>query len=105
MGHPFIWLLVSIFFYAYGEYLSKIWAFRPTFWMTCWVIFIYAMGGVGWLPAIYQRNEIAVMGTLWVVLATISTVIVGTGILHEPLSWSQWIGVVLAVISCVLIAK
>ena len=100
---PVFWLLVSIVFYAYGEYLSKLWAFKPTFWMTCYVVMIYALGVVGWLPAIYLRNEVVVVGMLWELFAMISTVIIGCACFGEQLGPAQWTGIALALIASFLL--
>ncbi len=98
------WLLLSASFFAAGEFLSKKWGMAPSLGMTVVVVIAYAFGTITWLPSLLHKNQLAVMGTLWLVLATIATVLIGTVVFHEPLNARQWAGVVLALVAFVLLA-
>ncbi|MFA4936853.1 MAG: hypothetical protein WC575_00970 [Patescibacteria group bacterium] len=94
-----VWLILSALFFAGGEFLSKKWGIKPSLEMTLLVVAVYAMGTVMWLPALLHKNQIATMGTIWLLLATVATVSIGVFIYHESLNPQQWIGVVLALVA------
>ena len=101
----FGWLLISALFFALGEYLSKQWGMQPSWQTTLMVVGAYALGTLTWLPALLHKNQIAVMGTLWLVLAIVATVAIGVFFYHEQLTVLQWTGVVLALISLVILGS
>lgn len=98
-----IWLLISALFFAAGEYLSKVWGMHPSFNLAVLVVLIYGVGTFAWLPALLHKNQLATMGTLWLLLATIATVSIGLLIFHEKLTYLQMTGVVLAAFAMVLL--
>jgi len=98
------WLILSALFFAAGEFLSKKWGMAPSLSATVLVVIAYALGTLTWLPALLHKNQLAVMGTIWLVLATVATVTIGTVVYHEPLSARQWVGVVLSLTAFVLLA-
>lgn len=91
--------MLSAIFYAFGEYFSKKWGMAPSFWKTILVVAVYAVGTLTWLPALLHRNEIAIMGTIWLVLAVIATVFVGVVIFQEKVTMVEWIGIILALLA------
>lgn len=91
-----VWLFFSAGFFTIGEYLSKRWALHPSPGSAAITVVAYALGSLAWLPVILQKNQLAVMGTIWLLLALVSTVGVGTLIFHERLTTAQWLGVILA---------
>lgn len=101
---PF-WLLLSAAFFAGGEYLSKVWANSPTLPTMLLVISVYALGTVAWLPALLHKNELAVMGTAWLLLATAATVVIGIFAFGETLNPAQWCGVGLALLALFLLSQ
>ena len=98
------WLLISILFYAVGEYISKTWANSPSTSELWAVIAASAMSAFFWLPALFTKNHLAIVGTTWIVLATITTIILGVVFFGEKLSALQWMGVALALTSLVILS-
>jgi multidrug transporter EmrE-like cation transporter len=99
------WLILSALFFAAGEYLSKVWANAPTGRGAALVVAAYAVGALAWLPALLHKNELAVMGTAWLLLATVATVVIGLFVFGENLSRVQWTGIGLAAIALFLLSK
>ncbi len=98
------WLILSALFFAGGEYLSKHWGNAPTWCGALFVVLVYSVATLTWLPALLHKNELAVMGTAWLLLATAATLVIGVFIFHESLSGPQWVGVVLALVSLFLLS-
>jgi hypothetical protein len=61
---PFVWLMVSAFFYAGGEYFSKLWAINPTAGISLQVVMFYSIAALTWLPALLDKNQITIMATV-----------------------------------------
>jgi multidrug transporter EmrE-like cation transporter len=98
-----IWLLVSVLFFAAGEYFSKKWVLGPNTLLFLLVIIFYVAGSISWLPALMQRNQLAVLGTLWLLLGMIATVSIGLFLFGEKLSAVKVVGLGLALVSLVLL--
>lgn len=98
------WLLISAAWFTAGEYASKKWGMAPSWRFAFFVVGVYAVGTFAWLPALLHKNQIALMGTLWLVLATVATVSVGVFAFHEQLSLVQWVGVGLALVALTLLS-
>ena len=101
----FGWLLLSAFFFGWGEYLSKKWALEPTLWGWIAVVVVDAIGVMLWLPALYNRNQLSIIGVAWVVLGGIATVSIGLFVFRESLTWIQWVGIIFAFIALVLLEQ
>lgn len=101
---PFVWLILSAFFYAGGEYFSKLWAMNPTVGTSLQVVICYSMAALTWLPALQDKNEITIMGASWLLLATFVTVIIGFFVFNESLTFVHWLGVGLACTAMVLLS-
>jgi multidrug transporter EmrE-like cation transporter len=69
------------------------------------VVVAYAFGTVTWLPALLHKNELAVMGTAWLLLATVATVIIGIFVFGESVNKSQLLGLGLATGALFLLSK
>lgn len=100
-----IWFLLSAIFFAAGEYLSKTWGNKPGVGLAFIVVAVYAMETLAWLPALLHKNQIAIMGTAWLVMALIATVSVGVFVFHEKITIFQWLGMVLALAALILIGS
>jgi len=98
-----VWLLISALFFAAGEFLSKIWGQNPSIRLTILVVLVYSLGAITWLPALLHKNQLSVMGMLWLLLGVIATVLIGVFIFHEHLNNYQIIGIVLAILAMILI--
>jgi drug/metabolite transporter (DMT)-like permease len=97
------WLLISALFFACGEFLSKLWGNNPSITLTILVVIVYAFGTLSWLPVLLYKNQLAVMGTAWLLLATIATIVIGVLVFHEKISTLQGFGIVMAIIAMFLI--
>jgi multidrug transporter EmrE-like cation transporter len=100
-----VWLLISATFFAAGEYLSKMWGINPSLKFALLVALVYSIGSLFWLPTLLHKNQLIVMGTIWIILATLSTIIIGFLIFHEKLTLLQWTGVILSFIALLLIGS
>jgi multidrug transporter EmrE-like cation transporter len=98
------WLLISIVFYAIGEYLSKKFALNPSILAAVCVLFVYSLGALAWLPAILQKNILLVAGTVWALMGFITTVLVGM-FFGEQLNTLRIVGISLGLISILLLTK
>jgi len=99
-----IWLVASAVFFAVGEFFSKKFALDPKI---CYVVLIlaaYCIGTLFWLPAILQKNQLSIVGTMWSVLSLLVTVSIGLLIFKESLSLIGIIGVLLAFVSIILLS-
>ena len=91
-----VWLLISATFYTFGEYFSKKWGMQPNL-ITALIVSTFSFfSALVWLPALMHRNQIAIMGTIWLLLATIATVFVGAVIFQEKITPVEWIGIGMA---------
>lgn len=100
-----VWLIISALFFSVGEYLSKTWGIHPSLKLAILVAFVYSIGSLFWLPALLHKNQLIIMGTIWTILATLSTIAIGLIIFHEKLSALQWVGVVLSFLALILIGS
>ncbi len=98
-----VWLCISVYFFGIGEYLSKIWGMKPSLHFALIYVLFSALSGLTWLPALLHKNQIAIMGTIWLLLATIATITVGVFVFHERITTIEWIGLILALISLALL--
>lgn len=92
-----VWLSMSALCIAGGDFLSKSWANTPTLRGAFLTAFVYSMSSFFWLPALYWKNELALLGTLWGVVVSLLTVGIGVGIFHESLEARHWLGIALAI--------
>lgn len=76
---------------------------HPSLPFTFGVVAIYSLSTFTWLPVLLHKNQIALMGTLWLVLATVATVGIGTLVFGETLSAMQWVGVALTLVALILL--
>lgn len=99
------WLLLSALFFAFGEYLSKKWAFSPGWMLAITVVVVDAIGTFLWLPAILNRNVLSIVGMMWLLIGAIASVGIGLLIFHETLDWTQWLGLGFAFVALVLLGR
>jgi multidrug transporter EmrE-like cation transporter len=101
---PYLLVCCSLVVFSIGEYLSKIWANNPRWWLAILVPATYACGSVFWLPAIREHNHLTSLGTIWNLGAMMATIAVGALLFSEPVTSRQWAGIVLALLACCLIS-
>ena len=65
----------------------------------------YDVGVILWLPAILQKNHLAIVGTIWSLMSLIATVAIGVIIFKEKLSIYGWLGIILALIATAILAS
>jgi len=93
---PIVWLVMSAAMIGAGDYFSKKWAISPSLRGIIYTLVCYCCSSLCWLPALYQKNHLAILGTAWSVLATIATILVGVSVFGEVLEFHHWVGLVLA---------
>lgn len=98
-----IWLIVSSLFFAFGEFLSKKFALSPNFVLVVAIIIVYSISVLLWLPAIIQKNQLSIVGTIWSVLSLLITVLIGIVIFKEKLNITTTIGIVLAIAATIFL--
>jgi multidrug transporter EmrE-like cation transporter len=98
------WLILSAILYAGGEILSKKFALSPKFSLVILILIIYMLDALVWLPAIYQKNQLSVVGTIWAVITLAATVSIGVFMFGEKLNLFGIIGIILAFASVVLLS-
>jgi multidrug transporter EmrE-like cation transporter len=99
----FAWLLLSVAFFAVGEYFSKKFALEPSFKYVALILFAYILGTLAWLPAILQKNQLSITGTIWSVLSVLATIGIGILIFKEHLDSLQVAGLILAIVAVILL--
>ncbi|MGH7249464.1 MAG: hypothetical protein ACREGC_00660 [Minisyncoccia bacterium] len=99
-----VWLITSALFFAFGEFLSKKFALNPSFSYVALIVGIYALGTLAWLPAILQKNQLSIVGSIWSVLSLLATVLIGTLIFKEHLNTIGIIGIILAILAIALLS-
>lgn len=95
--HPILWLVLSAICFAGGEYLSKSYVLYPRAISLIALGTMYLAGVLFWLPALRQKPDLAVTGTLWSVITLLMTVAIGVLVFGESLSGYQILGITLAV--------
>jgi multidrug transporter EmrE-like cation transporter len=98
------WLIVSALFFAVGEFLSKKFALNPKISYIVFILVAYCVGTLFWLPAILQKNQLSIVGTMWSVLGLLATVLIGVLIFKEELSLIGFIGIITAFIAIILLS-
>jgi hypothetical protein len=99
----FFWLIISALFFAVGEFLSKKFALEPHGSIVVWLVIIDVFSVLTWLPAILQKNQLSIVGTIWSVLSLLLTVLIGIIIFGEKLDYLSIAGIFTAVVAIVLL--
>lgn len=105
-GIPYIiWLLISALFFAVGEFLSKKFALNPKAVYVVFILVFYSLGVLTWLPAILQKNQLSIVGTIWSVLSLLTTILIGVLIFKEKLDATSFLGIILAFGAIILLSR
>ena len=99
------WLVASALFFAVGEFWSKKFALEPKIYYVVFILLAYCVGTLFWLPAIMQKNQLSIVGTIWSVMSLLATVSIGVLIFKEKLSLIGVLGIVFAFISIILLSS
>jgi multidrug transporter EmrE-like cation transporter len=100
----FVWLIVSALFFAMGEFLSKKFALEPKGFWVLLILASYTFGTLAWLPAILQKNQLSIVGTIWSVLSLLATILIGVLLFNEKISLTSGLGIFAALIAIVLLS-
>lgn len=103
--HYIVWLIASALFFAVGEFLSKKFALNPKPAFVIYILIFYSIGVLTWLPAILQKNQLSIVGTIWSMLSLLTTILIGVLIFDEKLNTTNIIGIILAFSAIVLLTK
>lgn len=98
------WLVLSAVFFAAGEFCSKKFALAPKAGWVALILTAYILGTLAWLPAILQKNQLSIVGTIWSVLSLLATVSIGVIIFNEKLNLAGIFGILTAFVSIVLLS-
>lgn len=101
---PLLWLTLSGVFFAGGEYLSKKYILEPRWPVLIFLIAMYCIGALLWLPALMQQKSLSVTGTLWSVISLCMTVAIGIVIFDERLTALQSVGIGFAILAIVALS-
>jgi multidrug transporter EmrE-like cation transporter len=101
----FYWLLLSMVFYAGGEFYSKKFALGPKPSFVAFLLIFYALGALAWIVALWNKDELADVGTMWAILSMLTTVSIGIFVFKEKLNAAGVIGVILAVVAIILLSR
>jgi multidrug transporter EmrE-like cation transporter len=98
------WLIISALFFAAGEYTSKRFALNPSWVFVLFVLIAYGISELTWLPAILEKNKLAITGTIWSVLSLFMTCLIGILIFKERLNTLSIFGLFFAIIAVTLLS-
>ena len=105
MKNAYLCLIASMPFFCLGEYLSKVWSMNQRVWLALVIGATYLCSTFMWLLAMRIDNRLAILGTAWSVMATATTVLMGTCAFHEKLNVWNWAGVVMSLAAIALLQK
>jgi len=97
-----ILVCVSLFFYAGGEYFTKVWSLKPSWSLAVLATVLYTIGAILWLPALRQHGQISALSTVWSCLSIVVCVAIGVFGFSEELTMRQIIGIILALLATLL---
>ncbi len=99
-----VWLVISALFFAVGDFFSKKFALSPKITYIVFVLLAYSICSLTWLPAILQKNQLSIVGTIWSVMSLVATIAIGVIIFGEKLSTLGIIGIAVALVSIILLS-
>ncbi|MDD4901751.1 MAG: hypothetical protein PHE24_01310 [Patescibacteria group bacterium] len=100
----FHWLLISMVFYAGGEFFSKKFAMGPKVSILIVVLVFYSLNVLAWLAALWNKEELAIVGTTWAVLSVMVTISIGIFIFGERLNGYGIAGIIFGVVAIALLS-
>lgn len=100
----FWWLVISALFFAVGEFLSKKFALSPSWIYVGLILVAYGLGVMAWLPAMLQKNNLAIVGAIWSVMSLAATVSIGVLVFGESLSAANVGGIIAAFVAVFLLS-
>ncbi|MEI8337718.1 MAG: hypothetical protein WCF92_01060 [bacterium] len=101
---PIVWLITSGIFFALGEFFSKKFAISPSIAWIVYLVIVDILSLLAWLPAIMQKSQLSIIGTMWSVISLVLTVLIGVLIFGEKLNTLSIAGIIFALISIILLS-
>jgi len=98
------WLAISALFYAGGEYFSERTVLHATWQNYLILVVLDVLSITLWLPALYEKNNLAVTGTLWLMFALAVTVLLGIFVFNQPVTARAVMGILLALVVVYLLS-
>ncbi len=98
------WIAVSTIFFAVGEYLSKRFALAPSLILALYILCVYLFSTLTWLPAIFEEQKLAVIGTIWIIIGLGADLFIGLVLFRERLDHWQWLGLMFGTVGVVLLS-
>lgn len=98
------WIVISVTFFAFGEFLSKKFALNPGWTLFLAFIIVDIISASAWIPAIFQKSQLSITGVIWSVVSLIATVLIGILIFSEKLTIIQTIGLATGLVSIILLS-
>jgi drug/metabolite transporter (DMT)-like permease len=102
MRSIFVWMAISFFFYAVGDYLSKKWSMHPSWTMALMAVLCYTITSAAWLPALNRLQSLTITGMIWNISYVIITTLLGLLVFDERLSFTQSVGLVAGTVSIIM---
>lgn len=99
-----LWLLLSVACNITAEVFTKRYVAKVHWIWMALLLAGYVASSLAWVQVMHRRNQLALMGTLWLVLCCVGTVLVGTVGFDESLKPWQWVGAALAIVAAVLLS-
>ena len=99
-----VWIIISGIFFAAGEFLSKEFALNPGWGIYAFIILVDVISITAWLPAIFQRNQLSIIGVIWSLASLMLTVGVGILLFNEKLTNIRVLGIFFGIVALILLS-
>lgn len=97
--------VIAVLLYAGGEVISKLYANTGILKYAVIAVLLDAVVFSLWLPALQQKNSVALLGSIWTLCFALASTIVGLLIFKEHLSTSNYIGLGIALVALYFLCK
>ena len=87
-----------------GEFLSKEFALSPGWGLFGFILLVDVLSISAWLPAIYQKNQLSIIGVVWSLASLMLTVGVGVLVFNEKLTPIRILGIFFGIIALILLS-
>jgi drug/metabolite transporter (DMT)-like permease len=105
MGPRFLvlwWLAWALAFSRGGDYFAKVWVLRSSWSIAALALAFYAAASVAWMLSLRQYGQLATLGVVFSAISLVACVATGMLIFGEHISPRQIVGLVLALLACLL---
>ena len=101
----FIFTAIAMVFYFIGEILSKYYANTSYLKWAVLAVLSDLIVYILWLPALQQKNSIALLGTMWTVCFAVISIFVGLIVFREHINGYNYVGLGLALTALYFLCK